>query len=178
MSEKINWQDPAAAGNKKPRFPNLGDWFIHSFKILFSLIFVFIAFYYMVLPQIKVNYFYASTKCLVADKQMRPLSKYTRNPGYQPEALVVYEVNKKIYTHWAYDVLNSIYTNPDAYQGATNVIKTGSYYICWYDTADPHQVVIKRGWDHISLLFFGMTLVVLLASIINFLRWYRLLPSV
>ncbi len=78
-----------------------------------------------------------------------------------------------MYTNWSYDILNNIYTNPVAYKAVINEIKVNQYYTCWYDPQDPHKVVLKRGWDHISMVFFMMTLIVALVSFTHFYRWYR-----
>lgn len=172
MAKNINWQDHTT-NQKKSRFQHLGGWITHISKIVFCLAFVCIAFYYLVLPQIQVNYFYTSTKCLVMGKKLEPLSTKVSNSGFQPKFLALYKVKKEVYTSWAYDVLNNIYTNPDAYKAIDDEIKINHYYICWYDQTNPHKVVLKRGWDHISLVFFLITLIVALTSFTSFYRWLR-----
>jgi len=173
MAEKINWQEHNSAHKKKSRFANLGGWLSHGSKIAFSLAFVCIAFYYLLLPQLRVNYSYANTTCVILGKKAEPLSKNSQYPGYQLKFLTLFQVNNKTYTSWTYDILNTIYTNPEAYKAVLNEIQIGKYYTCWYDPADPHKVVLKRGWDHISTIFFAITLIVALASFTAFYRWYH-----
>ncbi len=173
MAQKINWQDPTPSHPKSTRFAKLGGWLEHSSKIILSLAFVFIAFYYLMLPQLRVNYFYANTTCSILAKKLEPLSKFSTNPGYQPKFLAMYQVNNKIYTNWTFDILNTIYTNPDAYKNAMNEIKVDKYYTCWYDPLDPRKVILKRGWDHISIIFFVITLIVALTSFTSFYRWHK-----
>jgi|GEM_PF-7077543 len=171
MADKINWQEHTAPGKNKSRWQRLGGWAGHLTKIIFCLVFVFIAFYYLVWPQIQVNYFYKTTQCLILSKQLQPLSKHVKNSGFQARFLAFYEVNNKIYNSWANDILNTIYTNPDAYQAVADQFKTGDYYMCWYDPKHPEKLVLKRGWDHMSIIFFVLTLIVALTSVTRFYRW-------
>jgi hypothetical protein len=173
MKDKINWQEHTTLNKNKPRFPNLGGWLDHISKIIFCLAFVFIAFYYLVWPQIQVNYLYRSTHCLILSKQLEPLSKQIKNAGFHAKFLAFYEVDNKIYNTWANDALNTIYTNPDSYKAVVDQFKVGDYYMCWYDPAHPQNLVLKRGWDHMSIIFFLLTLVVVLISVTGFYRWYR-----
>lgn len=174
MTNKINWQDINIPNKNKLRLYLFTGWLKHISKIIFCLLFVFISFYYLVLPQVQVNYFYDNTKCLIAGKELKPLSKEVSHSGFQPKFLVIYQVNQKIYTNWAYDALNNIYTNPNTYKTVANEFKENSYYVCWYDKADPHKVVLKRGWDYISLAFFFITIIIAITSFTSFWRWHRI----
>jgi hypothetical protein len=113
-------------------------------------------------PEGRANYFYVEGRCVVLDKRLveYPPSGKAINSTYRPEFLIRYTVAGREYQPWAYKATRSSSALRWPKERTLESFTVGQAYPCWYDPADPSQVVLVRGYSWLSsaplLVVFGV----------------------
>lgn len=66
---------------------------------------------------------------------------------YQPQIQIQYQVGDSSYTKWTYRHWPLAFTTREEAIEVTVQFEIGQTYSCWYDPADPRQVVLARGYN-------------------------------
>ncbi len=117
-------------------------------------------FFFLVLPQWRVNYEYLETTCRVVGKS---ISRQDGEEGalYRPDLQIEYEVDGQTYVEVAYDVQRAYSPGRDEKQAILDGFveyteENGQRYLCWYDPDDPRKVVLVRGLSWWAWLVFAV----------------------
>jgi hypothetical protein len=111
--------------------------------------------YGLVRPEWRANVVYVEGRCVVLDKRLieKP-SRKAANSTYRAEFLVRHTVDGRDYEAWTYDAatLNVRATTALRWpkERLLESYDVGQEYPCWYDPADPAQVVLVRGYSCFS----------------------------
>jgi hypothetical protein len=107
----------------------------------------------------RANQYYVESRCVLLDKRVAE-SRGGAKGGitYRSELLVRHTVGGQDYEAWTYDVnsragMSTAFRRPKEWTIAGFAV--GDEYPCWYDPADPSQVVLVRGyscWTYTTLV--------------------------
>lgn len=117
---------------------------------------------------VRANYFYTEGSCLLLDKRIvgDPEEGTTGEGVYRPEFLIRYTAEGQDYEVWTYDIDVLFYRCSTALRWPKECtlrrFTIGEEYPCWYDPADPSQVILVRGYSGIAYAL--LMVVVVLAS--------------
>jgi hypothetical protein len=135
-----------SANSTSPRV----DWSLPLFG-LFSLALVGGMLALNLRPEWRANHAYVEEQCVVLDKRLVEHSKGGR-PGitYRPEFLIRYTVAGRPYETWTYDAVHAFTGLRGPNERVLDDFTVGQQYPCWYDPADPSEVVLVRGYSWMS----------------------------
>jgi hypothetical protein len=97
------------------------------------------------LPESRVILFYVEGRCVLLNKRV---AEY--RPGddsYRPDFLIRYTVSGREYRRWTYDAVRASTAFRWPNERILDRFTVGAAYPCWYDPADPSQVVLVWGYS-------------------------------
>jgi hypothetical protein len=115
------------------------------------------------LPEWRANHFYVEGRCVLLDKRLAedPPSGKAFNSTYRPEFLIRHTVAGREYRVWTYDAVHATTALRWPKESILDSFTIGQAYPCWYDPADPSQVVLVRGYSWWTYGFLVVFLVLL-----------------
>jgi hypothetical protein len=139
---------------------------------------------FLVLPEWRANHLYVEGRCVLLDKRLVEDSssgyRGARNSTYRPEFLIRYTVAGREYQAWTYDAWVLALRASTALrwpkERVLDSFTVGQEYPCWYDPADPSQVVLVRGYSWFSYglaLALGVSLLLIGTGVLRRLRGAR-----
>src|SRR5262245_4047605 len=126
--------------------------------------------HYLVVPQWRTNHSYAEGRCVLLDQ--RPVEGYPGAQGSRTsfvDFLIRHSVDGRDYEAWTYDVtalLGDMTALRCQKESVLANFVVGREYPCWYDPADPSQVVLVRGYNGYSYVF-----LVTFVGLLGFTLW-------
>jgi hypothetical protein len=115
----------------------------------------------IVLPEWKVNHDYLESRCVVLEKRLAKNVGRRAGRLCRPEFLIRYTVAAAEHEVWAYDAVGAYDDLWSTNRRILDQFTVGQDYPCWYDPADPSQVVLVHGYSPGSYLV--VAVIVLLA---------------
>jgi hypothetical protein len=127
----------------------------------------------IVLPQWRANQCYVEGRCVLLDKSL--VEERGAPKGSAPglvDFLIRHTVDGRDYEAWTYDVVALLRETAVRCQNESDLAGfiVGKEYPCWYDPADPSQVVLVRGYNCYSYVFLATFVGLLCGSIVGLLR--------
>lgn len=101
-------------------------------------------------PEWRVTHSYVEGRCVVLDKRLVEFPGRKANDTYRPELLIRYTVAGREYRVWAYDAVHASTGLRGPNERILKEFTVGQEYPCWYDPADPSEVVLVRGYSWLS----------------------------
>jgi hypothetical protein len=103
-------------------------------------------------PEWRANHLYVEGRCVLLNKRLveYPPSGKAMNSTYRPEFLIRHTVAGREYRAWTYGAGRSSSALRWPKERILESFTVGQEYPCWYDPADPHQVVVARGYSWLS----------------------------
>jgi hypothetical protein len=93
--------------------------------------------------EVRANFCYVEGRCVLLDKR---LFEHRGGGSYRPEFLIHYSVAGREYEAWTYDAVRATTIVRWPKERVLEWFTVGQKYPCWYDPADPSQVVLVRGY--------------------------------
>jgi hypothetical protein len=158
------------------RLGRLGELLFFAVLSLLGLAGLGMMFFWLVVPQWQVSHRFIPHTCVVLDTRVR---KHPTEDLFRPEVKIEYQVDGKTYVEWTYDIA-TVRDDPGSYspdqqeqaEAAARFVvdpERPREYPCWYDPADPHVVVVRRGSKWWTWLAFSVPLSVLLIGAVGLL---------
>src|SRR5262245_15073960 len=99
--------------------------------------------------ELRANLVYVEGRCVVLDKRVveDPSRRKAVNSTYRPEFLIRYTAGGREHLVWAYTADRSSSALRWPKERVLERFTVGQEYPCWYDPADPSQVVLVRGYS-------------------------------
>ncbi|NUO49345.1 MAG: DUF3592 domain-containing protein [Polyangiaceae bacterium] len=113
-------------------------WFLVLALLMFGFV-IRLAVY----PELHVAASWTEQTCVVLDKRIGQSSS-SDGTTYRPELLLRHEVGGRSYEQWSSRPDGSFTSNESAQERAVAPFIVGERYPCWYDPADPSDVVALR----------------------------------
>jgi hypothetical protein len=126
------------------------DALFYAILLLIGCVGLVALFIFLVVPAWRVKNEFVSHTCTVTGKRIAEKDS-DQGPLVRPEVEIQYEVAGVKHVRWTYDILtvrNAPTSYTDDRAGAQTVldqIAVGEPYACWYNPADPTEVVLVRG---------------------------------
>jgi hypothetical protein len=125
----------------------VGEAVFYSFFLLLGSGFLGLILYNLVIPEWRVNHEFLPAVCTVLRKNIAE-KEGENGTTYLAEIEVEYHVGGNAYRHWTYSIdnLSDVYSSgKDDKQAILDRFAIGAEVPCWYDPANPDQVVLVRG---------------------------------
>ena len=97
------------------------------------------------LPTWRANHRFIEHVCTVRDKRLAEQTS-GKQVLYRPEINIEYRLGTTAYTTWAYSLPNPFTAGQTDKQAALARFQVDREYPCWYNPADPREVVVVRGY--------------------------------
>ncbi len=131
-----------------------------GFFAAFSLLFLSIVAWLVVLPQYHANAKYLQNDCVVLDKRISE-GRGDNGKTYRPEFQIQYQVDGRNFEAWTYDASEMYSSGRASKQKILDQFEVGQRYPCWYDPDDPSKVILVRGYHWSIALFLGVPMIFL-----------------
>lgn len=103
-----------------------------------------------VVPEWRVHRVYEAADAEVLGTKIEIVTAEDPNDDtirYQPQIQVEYHVGEKNFSAWTYQHWQSAHVEREDAVAVTERYEVGQHVTCWYDPADPTQVVLIRGFN-------------------------------
>lgn len=129
------------------RLGSLGEALFFTVFLTAGGVFFGIMFGNLVIPEWRANRQFAQTECAVDQVSVRVVKDADNIVSYLPDVAIHYEVDGKHFNAVTYDIRRAPVGSHEAALAAVAAFAPGEKYPCWYDTIDPQQSVVVRGYS-------------------------------
>ncbi len=135
-------------GEHNMRSDEVGGAWWAGFALLFIASGCSLSWYFLqrlIIPEWTANQHFVVGNCTVLDKRLseRPSDD---GPTFRPEVQIQYEVAGRTYQVWTYDATQLYVGGRDQQEQLLEPFAIGERRPCWYDPAQPQQVIVVRGY--------------------------------
>ena len=132
---------------------SVGEAIFFAFLLLIGGITLSAMIFTLVIPEWQVNNEFVEHTCKVIGKRLAE-KEDKDGPLYWPEFQIEYSVNGMVYSPWTYTINNTPSSDRKSRLEILSKFQVGDTVPCWFNPADPGQVVLVRGytwWIYLAL---------------------------